>query len=94
MDILIDDALDEIDGLRALGLSQRETEAVGRRLLSDSTQPYEETAMGFRAAMGEIDTSAFDVANAITAQARETSSVAARLSLEEVGHRYLSRRAA
>ena len=41
----------------------------------------------------KVPTTAFDVANAITAVAREKD-VAARLTLEEVGHRYLSRRAA
>ena len=38
-------------------------------------------------------TTAFAVANAITATARDRDDVAARLTLEEAGHRYLSRRA-
>jgi hypothetical protein len=39
-----------------------------------------------------VPTTAFEVANAITATAR-TKGTAARLGLEEVGHRYLTRRA-
>jgi hypothetical protein len=38
-------------------------------------------------------TSVFALANAITATARERSDVASRLSLESIGHRYLTARA-
>ena len=41
----------------------------------------------------KVPTTVFDVANAITAVARERD-VTGRLTMEEVGHRYLSRRAA
>lgn len=37
-----------------------------------------------------VPTTAFDMANAITATARHRTDVASRLSLEEVGHRYLT----
>ena len=36
----------------------------------------------------------FEIVNGITGAARDRSDVAARLAMEEVGHRYLTRRAA
>jgi hypothetical protein len=92
VDVLIDSALDEIESLRGFGLSTGEVQAVGRQLVSDRgalparTNGIEEFLRG--------PTTVFEVANAITSMAREREAVASRLSLEEVGHRYLTRRAA
>jgi hypothetical protein len=91
-DVLIDVALDEIESLRAIGLSQVEVQAVGRQLVAGllpSTSSAEEVAHALKS-----PTTAYDVANAVTAVARDRGDVAARLTLEEQGHRYLSRRAA
>jgi hypothetical protein len=92
-DVLIDSALEEIEGLRAFGLGIGEVQAVGRELaasggLLTSSSSAEKVSEALK-----VPTTAFDVANAITAVARERD-VGGRLSLEEVGHRYLSRRAA
>ena len=40
----------------------------------------------------KVPPTAYDVANAITSVARDRTDVAARLTLEEAGHRYLTRR--
>ena len=92
-DVLIDSALEEIEGLRAFGLGIGEVQAVGRELaasggLLTSSSSAEKVSEALK-----VPTTVFDVANAITAVARERD-VAARLTLEEAGHRYLSRRAA
>jgi hypothetical protein len=92
-DVLIDSALEEIESLRAFGLGIGEVQAVGRELaasggLLTSSSSAEKVSEALK-----VPTTAFDVANAITAVAREKD-VAGRLSLEEAGHRYLSRRAA
>ena len=92
-DVLIDSALEEIEGLRAFGLGIGEVQAVGRELaasggLLTSSSSAEKVSDALK-----VPTTVFDVANAITAVARERD-VAGRLTLEEVGHRYLSRRAA
>ena len=92
-DVLIDSALEEIESLRAFGLGIGEVQAVGRELaasggLLTSSSPMEKVSEALK-----VPTTVFDVANAITATARERD-VAGRLTLEEVGHRYLSRRAA
>lgn len=42
----------------------------------------------------KVPTTAFEMANAITAVARDRTDTAARLALEEAGHRYLTRKAA
>ena len=91
-DVLVDSGLEEIESLRALGLGIGEVQAVRREhaascgLLTSSSW-----AEKLREAL-KVPTTAFDVANAITATARERD-VAGRLTMEEVGHRYLSRRA-
>lgn len=93
-EVLIDDALDEIEGLRAFGLGQAEVQAVGRELaLVNGLLPANSSAETITHALG-VPTTAFDIANAITAVARDRGDVAARLTLEEQGHRYLTRRAA
>jgi hypothetical protein len=88
--VLIDNALDEIDSLRGFGLSSGETRAIGRRLvqLPETTSQEDLTT-----ALKGMRTTAFDMANAVTETARDRSDVAGRLSLEETGHRYLTRKA-
>ncbi len=88
---LIDSALDEIEGLRAFGLGQGEVQAVGRALVAAGELPASSSMETVTEAL-KVRTTAYDVANAITATARDRD-VAARLQMEEVGHRYLSRRA-
>jgi hypothetical protein len=86
VDRLVDDALEEIESLRISGLGAGDVQAVGREL-----------ALGrggegsFHKILKGQSVAVYDVANAITsvAKSRETS---ARLTLEEVGHRYLSKR--
>lgn len=93
-EVLIDDALEEIETLRGLGLSQGEVQAVGRELASTAgLLPSNADVETLNRALGS-PTTAFDVANAMTAVARDRADVAARLTLEEQGHRYLSRRTA
>jgi len=92
-EFLIDEALEEIEGLRTLGLGQNEVQAVGRELaLTNGLLPASSSAQTITEAL-KVPTTAYDVANAITAVARDRGEVAARLTMEEAGHRYLSRRA-
>jgi hypothetical protein len=93
-EVLIDNALDEIESLRAFGLGQNEVQAVGRELaLANGLLPSNSSAQTITEAL-KVPTTAYDLANAITSVARDRTDVAARLTLEEQGHRYLSRRAA
>lgn len=93
-DVLIDNALDEIESLRLVGLGQAEVQAVGRELaMANGLLSANSSAQTILDAL-KVPTTAYDVANAITSVARERGEVAARLTLEEQGHRYLSRRAA
>jgi hypothetical protein len=93
-EVLIDNALDEIEGLRAFGLGQAEVLAVARELVAtNGLLPANSSAETITHALG-VPTTVYDVANAITAVARDRGDVAARLTLEEQGHRYLTRRAA
>jgi hypothetical protein len=91
VDIMIDNALAEIEGLRGFGLGVAEARTVGRTLLnlpeSTSDKRLEEHLKNHRV-------SVFEVANAVTQTARDRVDVAARLTLEETGHRYLTKRAA
>ncbi|MFO0680529.1 MAG: DUF932 domain-containing protein [Sandaracinus sp.] len=93
-EVLIDSALDEIEALRAFGLGQAEVQAVGRELVTaHGLLPASSSAETITEAL-KVPTTVYDVANAVTAVARERGEVAARLTLEEQAHRYLSRRAA
>ena len=92
-EVLIDSALEEIESLRAFGLSSGEVLAVGRALAtSNGMLPASSSAEVITNAL-EVPTTAYDVANAVTSVARDRGDVAARLTLEEHAHRYLSRRA-
>jgi len=89
VDVLIDNALSEIEGLRSFGVAVGEAHSIGRTLLSlpqASEDELTKALKGFR-------TTAFDVANAVTQTARDRGDVGARLKLEETGHRYLNKRA-
>jgi hypothetical protein len=89
VDTLIDSAAEEIETLRRFGLATSEVHAVARTFAQDQRLlPERSSAESLNEAL-KGPTTAFDVANAITATARERNDVAARLSLEEVGHRYL-----
>ncbi len=93
-ELLIDSALEEIEGLRAFGLSQGEVQTVGRQLVATGGMLPPSSSVETVAQALKVPTTAYDVANAITATARDRVDVAARLSMEETGHRYLSRRTA
>ena len=90
IDVLIDSAIDEVESLRRFGLSAGDVRAVGNTLAQEQNL----LPAGSRSLreMLEVESSAFDVANAITATARERATEA-RLAMEEVGHRYLASRA-
>jgi hypothetical protein len=94
VDRYIDDALAEVEALRAFGVAGHDAKDVAKALASElqvlpkSTAPEEVAA-----AITKRRASVFEVANAITATARSRGT-AARLTLEEAGHRYLARRTA
>ncbi len=90
VDVLVESALDEIESLRALGLSNSELHAISREVAALPANTPVETING---ALRAAPTTVFDVANAVTSVASTRPTVESRLSLEEVGHRYLSRRA-
>lgn len=90
--VLIDSALDEIESLRALGLGQGEIQAVGRQIAQAGALLPASTGNESLTQLLAVPTTAFEMANAITATARDRDDVAARLTLEETAHRYLSRR--
>lgn len=93
-ELLIDSALDEIESLRAFGLAQAEVQAVGRELAAaNGLLPASSSAQTIVKAL-KVPTTVYDMANAITSVARGRDDVAARLTLEEQGHRYLNRRTA
>lgn len=92
-ELLIDNALDEIESLRAIGLSQGDVQAVGRELATSSGLLRANVGVETLSRALARPTTVFEVANAVTAVARDRADVAARLTLEEQGHRYLSRRA-
>ncbi len=90
-ELLIDNALEEIEGLRAFGLSTGEVQSIGRTLAVDEgmlASPSQDLPKALR-----TSTSVFALANAITATARERADVVSRLNLESIGHRYLSAKA-
>ena len=87
VDRLVDDALDEVESLRAFGLGSSDVRAVGHELAVASGLD-----VAVSTALDGVSSTVFDVANAVTAVARGRGT-AARLTLEEAGHHYLSRRA-
>ena len=90
-ELLIDSALEEIEGLRAFGLGHGDVQAVGRALAGAGGLPSSSSAETITQAL-KVPSTVFDIANAVTATAREKD-VAARLAMEEAAHSYLSRRA-
>lgn len=90
VDTLVDSALDEIEALRALGLSQGEVRAVANSFADEhgaGAADRMDVAESLR-----MRTTAFSVANSITAAAKARENVPGRLALEEAGHRYLCSR--
>ena len=88
---LVTSALAELQGLRTLGLRRGEQDAVGRQLLAAAEAGGANVAGDDLEEALRVPTTLYDVANAITATARERGDVAKRLALEEVGYRYLAR---
>ena len=94
VDVFIDSALDEIEALRGLGMSAPEARGVGETLAREQGLLLtDNSAKPLEALLRDAKTTAFDVANAITATARERRT-APRLGLEETAHRYLVGRTA
>jgi Domain of unknown function (DUF932) len=91
--VLIDDALEEIDNLRLYGLSSHESNAIVREYAKSEGVDLATANNEALTKAASTRTTAFALANAITATARERSDVTARLSLESVAHRYLARKA-
>lgn len=88
-DVLVDNALEEIENLRVWGLSTSETQAVGRSLAASTGVHLSESSGSELSTALRTRTTAFELANAITSTARERSDVTARLNMESLGHRYL-----
>lgn len=89
---LVDDAFHEVEALRAFGIGGAEMKAVARVIAAESGLDVDrrEDAQITEALRGTRST-VFDVANSITALAKQRN-VAARLALEESAHRYLASR--
>ncbi len=94
VDTLVDSALEEVESLRGFGLSQAEVHAVGQTFARDQNLLAAKSSAENLGELLRTPSNVFDLANAITATARDRQSIAARLSLEEVGHRYLTRKVA
>jgi Domain of unknown function (DUF932) len=89
VETMFDSALEEIESLRRFGLSTSEVQAIGRTFAHDQhLLPASSTVETLTGAL-KVRASAFDIANAVTATARDRVDVAARLTLEETAHRYL-----
>jgi Domain of unknown function (DUF932) len=88
-EVLISDALDEIENLRAFGITSAETQAISRSLAVSTGLLPAGAEGGDLSHLLRGSTSAFELANAITATARERNDVTARLNMESLGHRYL-----
>lgn len=83
-----------MNGLPAmLAPSLRRRRLARERVVDTKQLPASSTVEVITEAL-KSSTTAYDVANAITSVARARTDTAARLTLEEVGHRYLSRAAA
>lgn len=94
VDTLVDNALEEVESLRGFGLSTGEVQQVGRQLAEQRGALPQDVGKASLEDLLSEPTTAYEVANAITASAASREGTAARLSMEEVGHRYLVRRAA
>ncbi len=95
VDTLMDSALEEVESLRGFGLGNAEVQMVARTLVDEhEALPRETGVESIRSLLRDTPTTAFDVANAITATARDRANTSYRLGLEEVGHRYLVSRTA
>jgi hypothetical protein len=90
VDTIVDSALDAIESLRGFGLSNAETRAVGQTFAREHQLPERSSAVELAEVLKTRST-AYAIANAVTATAKERENVPARLALEEVAHRYLVR---
>lgn len=89
VEMFAESAAEQIESLRQFGLGNGDLEAVARTFAQEhNLLPEKSSAESLRDAL-DIETNVFEVANAITATARDCESVPARLGLEEVAHRYL-----
>lgn len=91
-EVLVDSVLEDIESLRQFGLSQGDTHAIGRALLSERGALPANASVETLSELLEVNADVFEVTNAITAVARESASTSSRLALEEAGHRYFTRR--
>jgi hypothetical protein len=89
VNLLVESALDDVESLRRYGLNNSEVQAIGGTFARERGVPADSSADSLSTVLKTRST-AFEIANAITATARDRKSVPARLSLEEAAHRYLS----
>jgi hypothetical protein len=85
----VDAAAEEIESLRRFGLGTSELQAIGHTFAQDQNLLPATTSAQTLSDVLMVETTAFEIANAITATARGRSDTAARLTLEEAAHRYL-----
>lgn len=91
-EILVDSVLEDLESLRAYGLSQSDTNAIGRTLLASRNALPANASAETLSDLLDVSSNAFELTNAITATARESSTTSGRLALEEAGHRYFAKR--
>jgi hypothetical protein len=94
VDRMVDDLLEEFDGLRAFGLSAAETRDVARDVMAQRQVALPENTDAWGDVLAEIrDVNVYDVMNGVThvAQSRHTDR---RLGMEETAAKYLYRRTA
>jgi hypothetical protein len=91
VDMMVTDALADLEGLAGFGIEKSEQRAIGRMLIgAEQDMPNQQLAEALR----HRRTTVYDMTNAITATARDRGDVGDRMSLEETAHRYLTRRTA
>jgi hypothetical protein len=94
VDRMVDDLLEEFDGLRAFGLSAPETRDVARDVMAQRQVALPDSTDDWGAVMASIaDVNVYEVMNGVThvAQTRGTDR---RLGMEETAAKYLYRRTA
>lgn len=91
VDILIDDALAEVESLRAFGATTSDVQAIARTLSASLTGTDGPRASEEVSEALHRPTWLYDVSNAVTATARDRGT-AARLELEQLAHRHLQAR--
>lgn len=92
LDVRVDDVLAEIEALRAFSITGGDAQAVARTYaLEAGVELVDPSVEALKSALSKRTTTVFELANAITATAKDKSA-GPRLLLEESAHRYLSRR--